>query len=589
MIEFSSGNYSLLRKIFSVSMLFFSLIAGTVLSVSAQEYGVAVEESPFSAKVNPSLMGKGNSAGIAFSGDFDEKGITESYSVILSGNSLAYYYDSVEGAGSHNFALAFPGRYGIYTGTSLFFPENSNDIMWNLSTTVRPVRFLSVGLRGMDITSENSYLIYGAGIRPFFFSPYWISRLTLYTDLEYRSENEIAATGLRLEPFDGFNIFSEYIFDVNRFQAGISLSCSHMTAGVKGVFKDDYRPEKGKVFSSVTYKQSRSAVNLRHNLIAEYDMGNVISDYPQSGGFADFLQGSGKGFSNSLYNFIEDMDRIAETGEIKAVIFKNQHFMTSYANITEISEVLKKLRQKGKKIYFYFDNAGNNSYTLAASVADEIFVNPSGLINLRGYSKRSLYMKDFFSKFGIGFYNFRSHDYKTAYNSFSESQMTVEERDMLEKLYERYREKQVSMIVSGRRDKIKGDAAEIIAEGPYLSSREAELKGLIDRRIYRDELEGFYREMGYIPVRYSGYPPLMNYNWESVSSRILPVIYASGDIVSGNGIRGRMIGSESFVSAVRSARNNPAVKCIIIRINSGGGVCNGLRCYCKGNCPLQKR
>ena len=32
-----------------------------------------------------------------------------------------------------------------------------------------------------------------------------------------------------------------------------------------------------------------------------------------------------------------------------------------------------------------------------------------------------------------------------------------------------------------------------------------------------------------------------------------------------------MIGSESFSAAVRAARNNPAVKCIIIRINSGGG------------------
>ncbi len=87
-------------------------------------------------------------------------------------------------------------------------------------------------------------------------------------------------------------------------------------------------------------------------------------------------------------------------------------------------------------------------------------------------------MKDFFSKVGVEFINFRSHEYKTAYNSFSESEMTEEERDILENLYKRFSEKQISMIESGRSNRINGDVSEIIAAGPYFSSREAEKKGL---------------------------------------------------------------------------------------------------------------
>ena len=239
--------------------------------------------------------------------------------------------------------------------------------------------------------------------------------------------------------------------------------------------------------------------------------------------------------------------------------------------LQKYQKLLKCLKTKNKKIYFYFDNAGNNSYTLAASAADEIFLNPSGFINLRGYSRRSLYMKDFFSKFGVEFINFRSHDYKTAFNSYSESEMTAEERDILENLYKRFSEKQISMIESGRKGKITGNIFDIISEGPYFSSREAEKKGLIDRRIYKDELVDFYKSKDYIPIKYSSFPKMKNYSWDSLSSSILPVIYASGDIISGQGISGRMIGSESFSAAVRAARNNPAVKCIVIRINSGGG------------------
>ena len=558
---------SKIRKLVAV------ILFTSVYSIYAQETGVAVEESPFSAKVNPSLMAAGNSAGIAWSGDFDDAGFYDTYSFIVSAENFAYYYDSLEGNGSHNFALSFPSGYGFYTGTSLFFPEEGKkDVIWNFSAALRPVRFLSLGLRTMDIASEDSYLIYGAGLRPFFFSPYWISRLTFSADFKYDDENELTSAGIRAEPVDGFNIYSEYLFDDEVFETGLSLSLGHLTAGVKGTSeKDNLVPEKGKAFAYIPAKRERTSVKAPLSIIAEYDMGNVIRDYPVSGSLADFIPMLRRGNANSIYNFVRDMEDIAETDEVKAVMFKNQMFLASYANITEISDALKKLKEKGKKIYFYFDNAGNNSYTLAASAADEIFLNSSGFINLRGYSKRSLYMKDFFSKFGVEFYNFRSHDYKTAFNSFSESEMTAAERDILENLYARFGEKQISMIESGRGERLNGNASDIISSGPYLSSREAEEKGLIDRRMYKDELEDFYREKGYIPVRYSSFPEKKNYNWNSLSSKILPVIYASGDIVGGDGISGRMIGSEHFSAAVRAARNNPAVKCIIIRINSGGG------------------
>ena len=553
-------------------IILIALFVQIPIIIAAQQSGVAVEESPFSARVNPALMGTGNSSGVAWSGEFDESSMDDTFSFILSGQSLAYYYDSIEGNVSHNFALSFPAGSGVCGGTSLFFPEdNDEDISWNISTLIRPFNFLSLGIRTMDITGDDRYLVYGAGMRPFFFSPYWLSRITLYSDFEYRVENEITSGGIYLEPVNGLRLYSEYRFDKEIFEAGLSMSVNYFTAGIKGLTDRDYNPEKWRAFAYMPLKRERSVVKSPFSYIAEYDMGNVVRDYPSDSGFSGFVPGLRKNYSKSLYDFIRDMENIAETDEIKAVIFKNQHFLTSYANITEISDALINLRKNGKKIYFYFDNAGNTSYTLAASAADEIFLNPAGTVNLRGFSSRSVYMKDFFSKFGVEFYNFRSHDSKTAFNRFSESEMTEAERSVLEQLYKRYSEKQISMISAGRGRRLNKDIASVIASGPYLASSEAERTGLVDRRMYKDELEDFYRDKGYTHIRYSSIPKSKNYDWESMSSKILPVIYASGDIVPGNGIKGKMIGSESFSAAVRAARNNPKTECIVIRINSGGG------------------
>ncbi len=42
-------------------------------------------------------------------------------------------------------------------------------MMWNFSAILRPDRFLSLGLRTMDFASDDIFLLYGAGFRPFFF------------------------------------------------------------------------------------------------------------------------------------------------------------------------------------------------------------------------------------------------------------------------------------------------------------------------------------------------------------------------------------------------------------------------------------
>ena len=61
----------------------------------------------------------------------------------------------------------------------------------------------------------------------------------------------------------------------------------------------------------------------------------------------------------------------------------------------------------------------------------------------------------------------------------------------------------------------------------------------------------------------------MNFNNESNSGNIA-IVYAVGDIVSGEGERNQ-IGSEKIAGAIQEARLNDEVKAIVLRVNSPGG------------------
>ncbi len=169
--------------------------------------------------------------------------------------------------------------------------------------------------------------------------------------MKYDSENELLTCGARGEIFDGFNIYYEYSFDNELFKTGFSISFGSLTGGVKSISeKNILKPEKYKAFAYIPLKRERTVIPPPVSYIAEYDMGNIIKDYPFYGGFSDFIPAVKRKYPQSIYSFLCDMKNIAETDEIKAVIFKNQHFLTSYANITEnIRSSEKCLNQKIKR------------------------------------------------------------------------------------------------------------------------------------------------------------------------------------------------------------------------------------------------
>ena len=256
---------------------------------------------------------------------------------------------------------------------------------------------------------------------------------------------------------------------------------------------------------------------------------------------------------------------------VESGLFANQGLRTSFSNILEIEQVLLRLRDSGKKIYFYADSIGSRQYALAASVADAVILSPMGSVDLTGFGVTNLYLTDLMARYGIAVENFRSHEYKTAYDRFSESEMSAAQRESLELVYGALQDEMDRMILTGRDGKLTQDLDTLFSEGYWMSARRAADAGLVDELLYRDQLETWVGMRRYQVVPYSRFRWSMEYDWEATNRPNLAVIYAKGSIHEGPGIQGASIGSDTLAAAIRNARRNPSVAAIVLRVDSGGG------------------
>jgi protease-4 len=150
--------------------------------------------------------------------------------------------------------------------------------------------------------------------------------------------------------------------------------------------------------------------------------------------------------------------------------------------------------------------------------------------------------------------------------------MPPEEREALEALLDDQYGTLLRMIEDGRGERLAAPADSIVADGPYLVAERAVDAGLVDRLLYADEIEDRLDELqrGARIAEVSARDQI-RYEWSRNPAPRVAVIYATGNIVRGEGQPGRIIGSETMARAIREARENGRIDGIILRVSSGGG------------------
>jgi protease-4 len=255
------------------------------------------------------------------------------------------------------------------------------------------------------------------------------------------------------------------------------------------------------------------------------------------------------------------------------------------AKLQEVARAIDTFRESGKPVIAYGDFYDQPHYYLAAH-ADEIYLDPKGMLYVEGFANYGLFVKDALDKLAIDINVFRAGQYKSAFETFTRNDMSAEEREeslaWLGSLWGTYK---------GDVAKARGfvpDVLQAYADDMVEALRSAEgslakmaldaglVTGLEGRFAVEERLAALTGEDDnggiYVGVDHAAY--LTNVRSQEALSRepsdVVAVIVAAGEILPGEQPPG-MIGSDTLAWQLRDAREDEAVKAVVLRIDSPGG------------------
>lgn len=282
-----------------------------------------------------------------------------------------------------------------------------------------------------------------------------------------------------------------------------------------------------------------------------------------------------------LTEFIYVIQRAKTDSKIKAIMLDLAVLQTGgWATVEEMRQCLADFKTSGKKIYAYGDMMTQSSYYLA-SVADQIVLNPAGMITLTGLGAEVMYYKDLLDKFDVDVELIRpkNNSYKSAGEKYITNSMSQENREQI-KTYMSAIWKGVSANIVKDRKLTKEEFERQVSNLQACLPQDALKNKLVDKLSFKTNLmddiskeivaqnklkEGTKANF----VKYSKYrksvTDIFNHKKDNIA-----IVYAYGDVNQGKGSE-LSIGSETIVKALQQAAKNKSVKAVVLRVNSPGG------------------
>ncbi len=547
-----------------------------------QEFPIAGIDNLFIPYSNPSLLGTGNSNGLGIVHLANEDQFEKHYWLIVNADFLTYAYERDHGIQHHMLAMGdqlLPDHIlpNLYYGSNYRWKSDAfKDGIFRNGFTYRPHDSSSLAFTWDNPIHGKPFYRAGLAIRPLAFVKSMDDyRLELSADVNYsylqqgdKYEISKPILGINTQLLDGVKIGATY--NLEEETALLSFSLSSRKSEIGGLMRMKDYDNWGYGYLHLTDANFKPFLGLSPKSWYKMSPKGQIVSYRAP----KYTLGPVKVFDSatrSIESVIEEINKAAQDPAVNGLLFKDPSFSTSFALQQELVDALKEFKTTGKHISFYYNNISNGSYIFAASVADKIYLNPNGIVDLRGLSITSPYLKGMLSSLGIEPMNFRSHKYKNAGNMFSETEMTAAEREVYDALLQSIYDQMIAQINVGRGERLNAPVETVIDQGPYFIPSTALKAGLVDKIIYEDELSATLKQDFQFSMRNNELANYRSYDWSKPKETLVATIYASGNIVMGKGTPGQKIAHETTVNLIRAARKNPMYKGILLRVDSGGG------------------
>jgi protease-4 len=336
----------------------------------------------------------------------------------------------------------------------------------------------------------------------------------------------------------------------------------------------------GFIGAIVAMGQQKKAPEVTQGSYLVFDLSTNITDAPPPIDFGEIS--AGRSDVMQLRSITRALRYATHDTRIKGVLMLGnlspRSLGSGYAALREVRTALAEFKASGKPVIAYLDYATTRDFYLA-SVANQVALDPFGLILMPGLASQPIFYAGALEKYGVGVQVTRVGKYKSYVEPFTRTDMSPENREQVQKLLDDIWGSLVSDIAHSRKVTPAALQATVDSEGIIKPPAAVEAH-LVDKVIYRDELvDQLKRETGVTaPTESFKQVPLATYARTVHPTGTfgyggVAVVYAEGDIVEGEGESGE-VGGTRFAREIRELREDPAVKAIVLRVNSPGGSAN---------------
>lgn len=263
---------------------------------------------------------------------------------------------------------------------------------------------------------------------------------------------------------------------------------------------------------------------------------------------------------------------------IEALYLNVEGVEAGMASVDELRLALQDFKASHKPIIAYGDSYSQKAYYLA-SVANQIYLNPLGSIELVGIASGEMMYKDALDKVGIKMEVFKVGTFKSAVEPYILNK--ISDANKLQK--QEYIDGLWSSILQGVSTERKVNADSLNAEVnkglAFVNSDKYVQTKLVDKLLYRDQIDSVFAAQ--LKVKKS---ELKMVNLSALAAQqtddievkdgVVQVIYAEGEITQAN-ISPFAAGASTIGAGLgdklREAAEDDDVKAVVLRMNSPGG------------------
>ena len=269
---------------------------------------------------------------------------------------------------------------------------------------------------------------------------------------------------------------------------------------------------------------------------------------------------------------------MASEPDVRGVVLHLRPMELSVARIDSLRDLVGGLRAAGKRVVCWSSSYTNSTYQVACA-ADEILLQPGGMIDSLGFAREYVFLADALERAGVQADFVQITPYKTAADALTKRGLTPEAREMAEWLPDSNFAQLVFAVTAGRHCS-EAAARELIDGAPYtdLGARTA---GAVDDLLSEEDLPARLkaRLQGWSQARRRLRRPR-----PPRPGRVVGLIRVEGTIVDGRSRRAPFkpplrppllfedqSGDLTVVQQARSLAANRRVGAVVLWVESGGG------------------